>query len=321
MFEKYLKYNLDDWVTDTDFIAYVKGSNPAFEEIIFAMTSERTKSMIAQAKQMILGIQEVSEGPQSGSLDQIFDKINETLDKKHEAKRGFNIRRLAWPIGIAASILLLLVFLPAFIPTNHMTAIGQNDTIELPDNSLVVINAASKISYNKRRWNNNRKIKLEGEAFFKVEKGSTFTVETDKGSVTVLGTQFNVYNRDGSFEVECTEGRVRVDLADGRDFELRAGDRLSDIKDQTPILEKQAVKKVDWLNNYVDFSNRNLDEVLKELSIYYKVKIKTDVDLKEIKYNGFFTTRSLDSALYQVFFPLDLDYKLENNEVIIEEKK
>jgi len=56
----------------------------------------------------------------------------------------------------------------------------------------VVLNSKSTISFNKTDWKNNRQLTLDGEAYFKVEKGSTFTVNTNNGSVTVLGTQFNV---------------------------------------------------------------------------------------------------------------------------------
>ena len=45
------------------------------------------------------------------------------------------------------------------------------------------------------KWKNERSVNLDGEGFFKVAKGSKFDVETSAGTVSVVGTQFNVKNR------------------------------------------------------------------------------------------------------------------------------
>jgi ferric-dicitrate binding protein FerR (iron transport regulator) len=59
----------------------------------------------------------------------------------------------------------------------------------------LILNAASKLSFNEKKWADQRALTLEGEAFFKVQKGQTFSVNTTAGVITVLGTQFNVKER------------------------------------------------------------------------------------------------------------------------------
>ena len=110
------------------------------------------------------------------------------------------------------------------------TLASEKISIELPDHSKVDLNAQSSIAFNSKNWKNNRAIKLNGEAFFKVAKGSVFDVKTKQGVVTVVGTQFNVKQRDNYFEVKCFEGIVKViandiskQLAAGETFQLLNG--------------------------------------------------------------------------------------------------
>ena len=49
-----------------------------------------------------------------------------------------------------------------------------------------------------------------GEGFFSVQKGSRFKVVSQQGIVEVLGTQFNILSRKGTYEVACVEGKVKV---------------------------------------------------------------------------------------------------------------
>ena len=62
----------------------------------------------------------------------------------------------------------------------------------------------------KRNGQTKRDLTLEGEAYFKVQKGQTFSVNTTDGVVKVLGTHFNVKQRNNYFEVNCYEGLVSV---------------------------------------------------------------------------------------------------------------
>jgi Fe2+-dicitrate sensor, membrane component len=66
----------------------------------------------------------------------------------------------------------------------------------------VNLNSSSQLSYSKNKWDSKREVTLNGEAFFKVSKGSTFDVITLNGKVSVLGTQFNVKQRENYFEVK-----------------------------------------------------------------------------------------------------------------------
>ena len=58
--------------------------------------------------------------------------------------------------------------------THIQTLASEKTIITLPDQSVVELNAFSKIDYKKKKWIENRRLTLDGEAYFKVAKGKTF---------------------------------------------------------------------------------------------------------------------------------------------------
>ena len=66
--------------------------------------------------------------------------------------------------------------------------------IQLPDGSIVWINAQSTLIYEKKFLGIERNVLLLGEAFFKVKKDpeKPFVVNTHAINIKVLGTEFNV---------------------------------------------------------------------------------------------------------------------------------
>jgi transmembrane sensor len=91
---------------------------------------------------------------------------------------------------------------------------GGTYQVVLPDGSKVWLNADSKISFPLHFFGSERKIILEGEAYFEVSrnKSKPFVVQTDKQEVTVLGTHFNInsYADEGSTKTTLLEGSVSV---------------------------------------------------------------------------------------------------------------
>ena len=117
--------------------------------------------------------------------------------KKYTPTKIIPLYKKWLPMSIAASILLCcsMLYFYSVKPATYNTTIGESIQFSLPDESSVWLNAKSEISHNKD-WENTRDIKLNGEAYFEVAKGKKFTVETPQGTVTVLGTKFNVKQRD-----------------------------------------------------------------------------------------------------------------------------
>ena len=197
--------------------------------------------------------------------------------------------------------------------TSVKTTIAEKRTIQLPDHSEVVLNAQSEMTFNKKNWDENRSISLNGEAFFSVSKGNKFDVITKQGTVSVLGTQFNVFARDDKFYINCYEGLVSVSL-NGSKIELQAGKELKIENGLIIYHDSSNTENPSWLLNESYFENTTLALVLQEIERQYPIKITTDNINVEKRFTGAFTHNDLDLALKSVCDPLNLAYSISGND-------
>lgn len=203
------------------------------------------------------------------------------------------------------------------LDTTINTHYAEKSLIQLPDHSEVNLNALSKITYNPKQWTDNtRSLKLEGEAFFKVKKGSTFNVVTTSGIVTVVGTEFNVKQRQNYFEVTCYEGLVNVTF-NSAETKLKAGDSFLIINNKPIERLTLNAKKPDWLNNVSSFISVPLSEVLDEFERQYNVKIDAKTIKQDELFSGKFTHNDINIALQSITQPLQLRYKKVNKTIIL----
>ncbi|MEM7185209.1 MAG: FecR domain-containing protein [Bacteroidota bacterium] len=218
----------------------------------------------------------------------------------------------------AAAVLLIGLVYVSQLPSTFETHLAETELIKLPDGSQVTLNANSYLEFNKRNWNKDRKVTLQGEAFFDVAKGEKFEVHTDHGIVSVLGTQFNVSDSDGQLQVVCYEGRVGVSTGD-EVTQLGAGDAVSIVGSEWSSAKKYT-KRPGWIYNESSFENARLAWVLEELETVYAINIISENIDVDLRYTGSFTNTDLDSALETITLPMRLEYVIENKNVILTSK-
>ena len=260
----------------------------------------------------------ISEGVQNFRPD-LFDTNSELnkLKKVIEAKN----QQKSWLkplIAVAAAIVILFGIYHSFNiqGTEISTLASQKQDITLPDNSNVSLNSLSSLTYNEKEWDTQREVQLQGEAFFIVEKGSTFNVKTATGLVTVVGTQFNVKDRDELFEVVCYEGVVRVDHL-GESFLLKKGERYIKMDGVTTPKTKTTQLNPSWITNTSSFKSIPYSAVLAEFERQYDIKITaTDVDSKQL-FTGSFIHNDIDVALKSITLPLNLKYIRTNRMITL----
>ncbi len=223
-----------------------------------------------------------------------------------------NIFSVVWKVAAVFALLLAGYYYTTTLDTSVKTEIAQTQTFLLPDGSEVALNAASKITYNKKDWANIRELTLEGEAYFKVKKGSNFSVKTDEGTVSVLGTQFNVSARAGLFTVACFEGLVSVAFNDTL-LKLPAGQKIQIENGKLMLNEANPNHSPVWMNDESSFENVSLQRVLEELERQFAVKVTVKNVNLDKKFTGTFTHKNLELALKSICEPLQLTYKISNN--------
>ena len=120
--------------------------------------------------------------------------------------------RITYAVALGLALIFALpIAYDSFTTETFITQKTNFQTIQLPDGSTISLNAESQIKYKKDFNTNYRSLTLSGEAYFDVQKGNTpFTINTNHGQVTVLGTSFNVRSRENGFEVGVNEGIVKV---------------------------------------------------------------------------------------------------------------
>lgn len=246
------------------------------------------------------------------SVDKNYQALRPSLKKESKQSWYKPLLKVAAVLAICFSV----YYYTTTLDSTFNTEIAQQTTIDLPDTSEVILNANSNLVFNKSSWDDKREVKLNGEAFFKVAKGEKFDVVTDKGIVSVLGTQFNVKHRDNYFEVKCYEGLVGVKTKDNY-TELTPGNGLKIIDGKLFANEKEITTQPSWLRGESNFVNTPFKHVITELENYYDIKIVVDKADADRLYTGGFTHKNLDLALKSVTIPLNLSYSKSGTSIVL----
>ncbi len=311
-----LKDRILTYATDSDFIQWVRtGYRHDNDRWHNLREDSETSALIEEAIQLVTALDFSQEAINPSRKKALFGRIRQdidTLESTDQETKTFSIRRL-WPaLTVAASFLILVsIFLPGS-NSSEILSTPYASTLDhtLPDNSIVTINADSKLEYTPRSFLEQRSIELEGEAYFNVEKGSAFVVTTPDIKVEVLGTSFNVFSRDGYAEVFCETGKVRVSQkSTSSSIVLSPGE--SAVLDSNVLSKKKTLLSKEWHKGEFKFDNAPLDLVLEELKRQYKIDIIIPEDLEDMPYTGFFEKENLEKALQSILWPLSLNYTID----------
>lgn len=247
----------------------------------------------------------------------VYETISTQISKKSDSKTHWlkPVLRIAALIAISLSV----YYYTTTLNTNIATLAAEKTNFTLPDNSEVSLNTLSQITYNKKNWNDSRELTLDGEAYFKVEKGSKFNVKTAAGTVTVLGTQFLVENRDNIFEVICYEGSVQV-TTENKNMVLKPGNQFLILDGKFIVREKDEAPAPAWLKNESQFKSMPYKFVLNELERQYQLTIDSKNVNTTVLFTGKFVHTDLELALKAITLPLNIEYTKEKDLIVLHEK-
>lgn len=165
----------------------------------------------------------------------------------------------------------------------NATGSGQKQVL-LADGSKVWLNAASTLKYPAAFTGSERVVQLSGEAYFEVSEsaGKPFKVLIKDAEVEVLGTHFDImaYENEPISKTTLIDGAVRL-VSGSKPYELKPGDQAlvrygsagaggATVK----VTKVDAENALDWRNGYIDFTNADLQTVMRALTRYYNVEIQ-----------------------------------------------
>ena len=181
--------------------------------------------------------------------------------------------------------------------TLHVPA-GQRAQITLQDGTEVWLNAQSTLTYPAHFSRRNRKVEINGEAFFDVAKDKTrpFIVSTQHIDMKVLGTQFNVYSYRGAgyIQTALVEGSVEIYTVGDRQNSvvLKPNEQVTVRGDKMAVTTISNAEHLLWKEGIYCFQNEQLIDIIDKLQLYYDVKIVVkDPDIFHIRYTGKFRQR------------------------------
>ncbi|MEX0359806.1 MAG: FecR family protein [Allomuricauda sp.] len=289
-------------------------------ELSEAELSEFKKSDAYASYNKLKEVSSTMEAPEFNA-DQAFQKLMD--ERIGAAPKVVALHPFKKFLRVAAAIAILLTGSYFYVNTldeSVSTQLAERTEVVLPDNSEILLNADSRISYSEKNWDEERNVALKGEAFFKVAKGKKFTVSTNHGTVAVLGTQFNVENREDFFEVTCFEGLVSVTY-NNKETQLPAGSSFVVIGSQIMDAPKPITAQPSWVNNESSFERIPLEFVLNELESQFNIKVNTQNVDKNLLFTGTFSNTDLNMALKSISTPSRMNYKLEGDNVLFYAEK
>ena len=250
----------------------------------------------------------------------------------HDRYRTLSLHSLT----IAASIAVLCILgwevydILSPIPLQTVSTMAETRTILLPDQTEVVLNRYSSLTYPQRFKGKTREVRLTGEGYFKVTKDAAhpFKVNTEALDVEVLGTDFNVeaYPKSPVIKTTLLEGSVAVNLTEGRARTLMLNPNESAVYDKSnqsliKQTEENASGEVAWQDGTLLFRNTALHEIMQQLSNAFNVNIQIkDSTIKDYHMTATFSNReSLDEILSLLSSNKKFNYTSKQNAIIITE--
>lgn len=203
---------------------------------------------------------------------------------------------------------------------------GGEWQIRLPDGSLVWLNALSSLEYPLNIGTTTvRKVKLKGEAYFEVAKGSKhpFIVETDKQKLEVLGTHFNInsYTNESLTKTTLLEGSVRISAIQNlNEYEvLKPGQQSVLSENGIEIKAVDTDESVAWKNGYFMFNNEKQESILRKIARWYNVKVEyADKAAKDVMYYGTVSRFDKISQVLRKFEQTgEVRFEMQGNKLIV----
>lgn len=243
-----------------------------------------------------------------------FDVLEEKLQQRKTTNTNWVqlISRVAAVFVIAMGLYFLL---RGDNYSVHTTQLAQKEVIVLPDESEVTLNSLSELSFNGTKWEDNRNVEIKGEAYFDVAKGKRFDVNTPVGTISVLGTEFNVIVRDSIFSVSCYEGLVQV-THNNETTRLPAG-KAYHFLNNTPKVTDVVLAQPKWLQNLSVFDGATIAQVFKTLENEYQIQVVMDQIDGTTKFTGAFEHNNLNNALKAITQTLNLTYEFSTDKTVI----
>lgn len=226
------------------------------------------------------------------------------------------------PLFIASAVLFYSNFQPggdvAFVAERQLyTKPGTISQIDLPDGTKVWLNDGTTLKYPETFAANERRVFVDGEAYFEVQSDPLhpFVVDNPMMTTVVSGTSFNLsaYSADRYFEATLKEGKVtlsrhnqKIELMPGEQLQLNQTDNQIIKRDVNPHLYSS------WIDGKLILEDEPLATAVKKLGRWYNVDfVIQDQKLNDYLLTATFQDEKLEQTIENIEFVLPLKIELK----------
>jgi ferric-dicitrate binding protein FerR (iron transport regulator) len=268
----------------------------------------------------------------NASLDVMLDRVHHLIRKKESAKRKSVVRQISSVYSKIAAVLLLPLIVAVtlyfyhsdsskdFVADQQVNSViyapmGARVAFNLPDGTTGFLNSGSKLSY-ALPFSNDRKVALEGEAWFDVvhNEKRPFEISAGESKIKVLGTSFNVsaYKEEKYVEVVLLNGKVEFsDGVQSDNIVMKPSERLVLQDEKVAVAQVDPSKYKGWTDGKLIFRGDNMAEVARRIERWYDVKVEiADKNLVQFSFRATFKDDSLEDVLKLLSMTSPIDYKI-----------
>lgn len=227
------------------------------------------------------------------------------------------------PLLLAAFWMLYNSYQPANdIPETVFNTIevppGTRSSFTLPDGTFVYLNAGSALKYPLNFNKGERRVELNGEAWFEVKKDPDhpFVVSTSDINIKVLGTSFNcsAYTNAEQIETALVEGKIEISGKSGKNQFLMEPGELAVFSRQEKTIEKAQTnldKYIAWKSGKLMFRDDPMIKVIEKLGRWYRVEFRVEnPEILNYTYSATFSGESLDQVLKMLALSAPINFSI-----------
>lgn len=210
----------------------------------------------------------------------------------------------------------------------RVIALAANRVVNLPDHSEVLLRKGSTLYFPKHFDAKERRVRLSGEAFFKVQHNEhqPFNVSTERSAIQELGTSFLVNASAAHDEIVVVTGKVNVSdrQKSGNQVVLTAGQRVllqDDHFYENTVTDSNFIA---WETGSLSFKDASLQKVLDDLGHYYGAPLEIgpgqETATANLRITVQFENQPLSQALDELKLITGLETKKEKDKIIFYRK-
>jgi len=313
---------------------YLSGETSELENIQLVkwISSDYSNQMLFEEYEKTWKSLDHFKGKSLIDIEKEWKKIDFVIRSKEARKSKKS--KFSYHFSQIAAILIFVIlsgagvaFLANEVRYETVKTTDNTQEVFLPDGTEIMLNANSKLKYLKKFERKERRINLNGEAFFNVTADSTkpFRINVTNAVVEVLGTSFNVNAFDENENIEVVVAKGTVSLASKTETNekvvLQAGDRGVLYKKKAKVRKDQNINRNynAWMTKVIVFENEKLIHIVNEINkVYHTNIIIRNPKIGDCKITVTFDNKSLDAILTILENTLDITISRTDNAIIFD---